>query len=287
MFDPLVEARRHRASKLTLRFPLLADEFDDVRCLAPEQAASIVKWVRPPTDDTGEVRVLHLGCGTGRVTGAMAQLRPDWDVTGVDREDTLVECAQDKFPPERFANMRFVVADARQFTRAGRWQVIVCDVLPALPRVAELRALTDAFAACAVEGATLLLRVPRVPNSTPHRSTREFLLPTRQKVQVTTVRTVQGGRWMGVCRRWVLEPGGVCVDRYKVRILDTAHTIRVLQQRGFVLEAVTADPDGDANVQVWRRVADPREPPPGPEETVAGHGQEPCPVMVSSGGDQA
>jgi trans-aconitate 2-methyltransferase len=71
-------------------------------------AAGLVEILDP---QPGE-RILDVGCGTGQLTEIIA--RSGADVTGMDRDETMIAQAREHFP-----SIRFVVADAAQFTLAS------------------------------------------------------------------------------------------------------------------------------------------------------------------------
>ena len=71
-------------------------------------AAGLVDLLDP---QPGE-RILDVGCGTGQLTGMIAASGAD--VTGMDRDETMIAQAREHYP-----SIHFVVADAAQFTLAS------------------------------------------------------------------------------------------------------------------------------------------------------------------------
>ena len=73
--------------------------------------------------------VLELACGTGAV---LEQLQADFDVTGVDRSQAMLERAAAKLP-----SARLVHADMTDFALAERFDVVLC-VFDSINHVLEL-----------------------------------------------------------------------------------------------------------------------------------------------------
>jgi SAM-dependent methyltransferase len=72
--------------------------------LAPHLDAAILAAAPP-----GPAEVLDIGCGAGATSGALAVVRPDLAITGVDLSSALVAIARDRVPTARFR-----VADVTQ-----------------------------------------------------------------------------------------------------------------------------------------------------------------------------
>jgi trans-aconitate 2-methyltransferase len=57
---------------------------------------------------------LDVGCGDGKVTAEIARAVPRGSVTGADASPQMIGFAKEKFPTDKFPNLRFRVMDARK-----------------------------------------------------------------------------------------------------------------------------------------------------------------------------
>ena len=71
-------------------------------------------------DLKGSERVLDVGCGNGKVTAEIASRIPEGSVVGVDSSADMIGSARHEFGPGALPNLRFEVADARQFVVSPR-----------------------------------------------------------------------------------------------------------------------------------------------------------------------
>jgi trans-aconitate methyltransferase len=78
--------------------------YDDRHSYVWRSGESLVELLGP---QAGE-RILDLGCGTGHLTGKIAE--SDADVTGLDSSTSMIAQARQNFP-----RLKFVLADARDF----------------------------------------------------------------------------------------------------------------------------------------------------------------------------
>lgn len=60
-----------------------------------------------------DARILDVGCGVGHLTAEISRLAPEGFVLGVDNRLETIAQASVRFPPNRYPNLRFQVADAR------------------------------------------------------------------------------------------------------------------------------------------------------------------------------
>jgi SAM-dependent methyltransferase len=81
--------------------------------------------------------VLELACGTGSI---LAQLRPDFDVTGLDRSPEMLAIAAAKVP-----GVRLIEADMTRFELNERFDVVLCifDSINHLVEFADWEAVFD------------------------------------------------------------------------------------------------------------------------------------------------
>jgi SAM-dependent methyltransferase len=81
--------------------------------------------------------VLEVACGTGSI---LAQLRADFDVTGLDRSPEMLSVAAEKLP-----GVRLVEADMTRFALEERFDVVLCvfDSINHLLDFADWEALFD------------------------------------------------------------------------------------------------------------------------------------------------
>lgn len=118
----------------------------------------------------GDERVLDVGCGDGRVSAAIAARVPRGAVLGVDASRQMVDFATGAFPPARYPNLHFAVADAARLDL-----VATCDVavsFNALHWVCDLAAPLRGLHAALVPGGRAELRL--VPAG-PRRSLEDVI----------------------------------------------------------------------------------------------------------------
>ncbi|PSB16748.1 SAM-dependent methyltransferase [filamentous cyanobacterium CCP2] len=72
----------------------------------------------------GHESILDIGCGNGKITAELSSLVPNGVVVGIDSSDTMIRFATDKYPPERFLNLRFIWADARQLRFQNQFDIV-------------------------------------------------------------------------------------------------------------------------------------------------------------------
>ena len=62
----------------------------------------------------GDETILDVGCGDGKITAELARAVPRGPVTGVDASAAMIAFAEKSFPPAKFGNLKFQLADARE-----------------------------------------------------------------------------------------------------------------------------------------------------------------------------
>jgi trans-aconitate methyltransferase len=72
----------------------------------------------------GDEDILDVGCGDGKVTAEIARGLPRGSATGVDASPQMIEFAQKAFPPGKFPNLEFHVADARKIKFARQFDSV-------------------------------------------------------------------------------------------------------------------------------------------------------------------
>ncbi|MBN1671691.1 MAG: methyltransferase domain-containing protein [Kiritimatiellae bacterium] len=85
------------------------------------------KWARellPKLRLAGHERLLDIGCGDGKVTAELAAHLPDGSVLGIDNSAEMIGFAQAHFPPARFPNLRFQIADAARLDFDAEFDVV-------------------------------------------------------------------------------------------------------------------------------------------------------------------
>ena len=112
---------------------------------------------------TGRERVLDIGCGDGKVTAEVAARVPKGEVRGIDPARGMIAYAQEKFGPERWANLRFALGDARRMEYRAEFDVVVS--FNALHWVHEQAEVLRGIAAALKPGGRAYLRF--VPNNPP------------------------------------------------------------------------------------------------------------------------
>jgi ubiquinone/menaquinone biosynthesis C-methylase UbiE len=71
-------------------------------------------------------RVLDIGCGDGRITAEIAQWVTYGKVIGIDASPSMIQLAQISFPPSRFHNLEFQIANAEEFSFPEQFNKIIC-----------------------------------------------------------------------------------------------------------------------------------------------------------------
>jgi SAM-dependent methyltransferase len=97
-------------------YDVFARFYDAVEGDAAERAAYVRALIERHC--SGARSVLELACGTGSI---LAQLRPDFDVTGLDVSAPMLEVAEAKLP-----GVRLVPADMTDFDLDTRFDVVLC-----------------------------------------------------------------------------------------------------------------------------------------------------------------
>src|ERR1700726_3699052 len=69
--------------------------------------------------------VLDLGCGSGELTGTLAERWPSATVIGVDSSDAMIDSARSGARRDR--RLSFVLADVRDWEPPGRADVVVSN----------------------------------------------------------------------------------------------------------------------------------------------------------------
>ena len=68
--------------------------------------------------------ILDLGCGDGKVTAEIAAAVPNGSVLGVDNSRSMIELAQKKYPADKFPNLTFQPADARNLPFKRQFEIV-------------------------------------------------------------------------------------------------------------------------------------------------------------------
>jgi trans-aconitate methyltransferase len=80
------------------------------------------------------IRVLDAGCGDGLLTLSLARRHPDWELTGIDRRDDLLEGARARALARSLSNVRFQAADLTEpMPEAGFEAAIALECLHEIP----------------------------------------------------------------------------------------------------------------------------------------------------------
>ena len=114
------------------------------------------------------VRLLDVGCGAGRWTLELASRRPDWQLSGVDRDADAIRLAENGREHLGLVNASFTVADFLEFRPAAPFDVIL-SVASAHYLVAERKGsdLFGRFRGWLRPGGHLLLLGPRSRGEAP------------------------------------------------------------------------------------------------------------------------
>lgn len=72
----------------------------------------------------GGERILDVGCGDGKITAELARAVAHGEVVGVDASAEMIRFARKTFPAAKHPNLKFQVADAREFRSAAPLDVL-------------------------------------------------------------------------------------------------------------------------------------------------------------------
>ncbi len=72
----------------------------------------------------GSEHLLDIGCGDGKVTADLAQCVPNGSVLGIDNSASMIELAQNAFAPQKYPNLAFQLADARNLNLERQFDVV-------------------------------------------------------------------------------------------------------------------------------------------------------------------
>jgi len=72
----------------------------------------------------GSENILDIGCGDGKVTAEIATAVPNGPVLGIDNSRAMVELAQKKYPVDKFPNLNFKLADARNLNFKQQFEIV-------------------------------------------------------------------------------------------------------------------------------------------------------------------
>lgn len=106
------------------------------------------EWARELIDKlqlSGNEQVLDIGCGDGKVSAEIAAWVPRGKVVGLDISEEMVGYARQKFPPEKYSNLKFVLGDASNLNYAQEFDVVfsnatlhwIIDHVPVLKGIAR------------------------------------------------------------------------------------------------------------------------------------------------------
>ncbi|MEG8948003.1 methyltransferase domain-containing protein [Rosettibacter firmus] len=72
----------------------------------------------------GNEKILDVGCGDGKVTAEISKLLPEGFIVGVDNSLSMIKFAKENFPEEKFPNLIFICADARNLSFEYEFDII-------------------------------------------------------------------------------------------------------------------------------------------------------------------
>ncbi|GAB3259914.1 hypothetical protein GCM10027456_39740 [Kineosporia babensis] len=202
---------------------------------AAEQAALVAEFAHPVSRDAerGRVDVLDLGCGTGRLVGALAVALPTVRCTGVDWQPQLIEYAEHEYPEAVYH-----VADLRSVHLHRSYDIIVClgDALAHLsPEGIDIDRACSVFAEHARPGATLLIGTRT--HAAPVPEERRILAPKPGlldgPVQLRTSVDVDSQQRLTLHRVWAFAHGPTVRDQLNLWAHDPDFLSQRLAEVGF------------------------------------------------------
>ena len=132
--------------------------FENERTRPPRDLLAAV-----PTLDVG--RAIDLGCGPGNSTELLAERYPSAVVTGLDSSADMIAAATKRLP-----HLHFAVADLRDWTDAGPFDVILSNAV--LQWVPDHAALLPALVSKLAPGGSLAIQMPNNLEEPAHRAMR-------------------------------------------------------------------------------------------------------------------
>jgi trans-aconitate methyltransferase len=73
-------------------------------------ATEVLQYCKIAQDD----KILDVGCGEGKITAEFAQRLPKGSVLGIDISPEMISFAEQKFSPNKYSNLRFLIGDCQQ-----------------------------------------------------------------------------------------------------------------------------------------------------------------------------
>jgi trans-aconitate methyltransferase len=115
------------------------------------------------------VDLLDAGCGTGEWALEIAARRPDWRLTGIDKDEDCIAAAQQKQWALGRSNLQFIATDFLAFTPTAPFDVVLAVASTHyLAKQGRGDELLRRFAEWLRPGGTLLLYGPRACEERPH-----------------------------------------------------------------------------------------------------------------------
>ncbi len=105
----------------------------------------------------GDERVLDIGSGDGKVTAEIAACLPRGSVVGIDNSEQMIALAQQTYPPQGFANLRFQREDARSLPFENELDVVFSNAT--LHWIRDQRSALQGIARSLQSGGTALLQM--------------------------------------------------------------------------------------------------------------------------------
>ncbi|MDR3390866.1 MAG: methyltransferase domain-containing protein [Sulfuriferula sp.] len=105
----------------------------------------------------GNESVLDIGCGDGKISAQLAQTIGNGNVVGIDLSADMIRLAATQFPPERYANLRFLHMDAADIRLTAGFDIAFSNA--ALHWVADHRAVLQGARRCLKTGGRIVLQM--------------------------------------------------------------------------------------------------------------------------------
>jgi malonyl-CoA O-methyltransferase len=108
--------------KLRRKFSRNARQYDTYASVQKRMAVLLSEMIDIPPDR--HVSILEIGCGTGYLTGILADKFPNAHICGVDIADGMIELVSEKLGSEK---IKFICSDAEEMEMSDKFDIIISN----------------------------------------------------------------------------------------------------------------------------------------------------------------